>query len=82
MNSVHFLYNFLITNKSVGPYGKIANINEEIMNLEEEVNLIFNQIYGFNPPRKLKTISKKSVPFEQETSIRMRGSFISLIRMS
>lgn len=25
---VEFLYNFLITNKSVGPFGKISNINE------------------------------------------------------
>ena len=48
-------------NNAINDYiNNLANINEEIMNLEEEVNLIFNQIYGFNPPRKLKTISKKS----------------------
>ena len=48
-------------NNAINDYiNNLANINEEIMNLEEEVNLIFNQIYGFNPPRKLKTIAKKS----------------------
>lgn len=50
-------------NNAINDYiNNLANINEEIMNLEEEVNLIFNQIYGFNPPRKLKTISKKVHP--------------------
>lgn len=48
-------------NNSIDNYIKeLSSVNAKMNSLEEDINLIFNQIYGFNPPKCTKNIYKKN----------------------